>query len=193
MKHEEISLNTKKALAESLKKAMKSKPFSKITVSEIIADCNVNRKTFYYHFEDIYALLHWMLENEAVQVVQQFDLLVDYEEAILFVMDYVEKNEHIINCALDSIGREEMKRFFYSDFVSITESLIHDVEKAQGVYLDSNYRHFLIDFYTEALAGMLINWIKNGKKEEREQMIDNIFTTLKGSLLGIFQNLGTQP
>jgi len=40
-------------LADSLKKAMKSKPVSKVTISEIIADCNVNRKTFYYHFEDI--------------------------------------------------------------------------------------------------------------------------------------------
>ena len=34
---------------------MEKKPLSKITVSEIIADCGVNRKTFYYHFEDIYA------------------------------------------------------------------------------------------------------------------------------------------
>ena len=36
---------------------MEKKPLSNITVSEIIADCGVNRKTFYYHFEDIYALL----------------------------------------------------------------------------------------------------------------------------------------
>lgn len=28
---------------------MEKKPLSKITVSEIIADCGVNRKTFYYH------------------------------------------------------------------------------------------------------------------------------------------------
>ena len=47
----------KKTLAVSLKRFMEKKPLSKITVSEIIADCGVNRKTFYYHFEDIYALL----------------------------------------------------------------------------------------------------------------------------------------
>ena len=41
----------------SLQRFMEKKPLSKITVSEIIADCGVNRKTFYYHFEDIYALL----------------------------------------------------------------------------------------------------------------------------------------
>lgn len=97
MKHEITSLNTKKTLAASLKKAMEKKSLSKITVSEIITDCGVNRKTFYYHFQDIYALLKWMLEEEAIEVVKQFDLLVDYREAILFVLDYVKKTS--ICCA----------------------------------------------------------------------------------------------
>ncbi|WP_295208123.1 TetR family transcriptional regulator [Ruminococcus sp.] len=39
------------------------KPLSKITVSEIVADCNINRKTFYYHFEDVQSLLKWTLEQ----------------------------------------------------------------------------------------------------------------------------------
>ena len=57
MKYTVTSQNTKKIMAASLKKAMKTHPLSKITVSEIVKDCGFNRKTFYYHFEDIYALL----------------------------------------------------------------------------------------------------------------------------------------
>ena len=106
MKQDQKTLNTKKALAASLKKFMKQKPLSKITVSQLISDCNVNRKTFYYHFEDIYDLLKWTLEEEAIEVVKQYDLLVDYPEVITFVMDYVEENQHILNCAYDSLGRE---------------------------------------------------------------------------------------
>lgn len=94
MKHEVTTLHTKQALAASLKGFMEKKPLSKITVSKIIADCGVNRKTFYYHFEDIYALLKWMLEEETVNVVKQFDLLVDYREAVVFVMHYVRENKH---------------------------------------------------------------------------------------------------
>lgn len=48
MRHEVTTLNTKKELAASLKRFMEKKPLSKITVSGIIADCGVNRKTFYY-------------------------------------------------------------------------------------------------------------------------------------------------
>ena len=76
---------------------MLAKPFSKITVSEIINTCKINRKTFYYHFEDIYALLKWTFEEEAIEVVKHFDLLADYEEAIRFVMKYVDENDYIIS------------------------------------------------------------------------------------------------
>ena len=89
MKHEVTSLNTKKQIAASLKKLMKEKTFSKITVSEIVADCNINRKTFYYHFEDIYALLKWIFDIEAIEIVKHFDLLNNYEEALSFILDYI--------------------------------------------------------------------------------------------------------
>lgn len=110
MTHQETSLQTKKMLCTSLKKIMKHKAFSKITVSELIKDCNVNRKTFYYHFEDIYGLLKWILEQEAFEVVKQFDLLVNYRDAFDFAINYVEQNSFFLNCIYDSVGRDELKR-----------------------------------------------------------------------------------
>jgi AcrR family transcriptional regulator len=53
----------KKALAESLKKLMNTTAVTKITVNDIVRDCGVNRRTFYYHFQDIYALLEWISIN----------------------------------------------------------------------------------------------------------------------------------
>ncbi len=185
MKHEEISLNTKKALAEALKAAMKEKPFQKISVSELVRATNMNRKTFYYHFEDIYALLKWILEEETISVIKSFDMLVDYEEAITFVMDYVEENEYIINCAFDSIGRDELKRFFYTDFHDIVVSIIETEEQKMGRNLDVSYKEFLIQFYIEALAGMLIEWIREREKRDRRTVMEYMLKTIRGSLTGI--------
>ena len=187
MKYEITSLNTKKTLAGSLKKLMKKKCFSKITISEIIEDCGVNRKTFYYHFEDIYALLKWIFENEAVEVVKHFDLLADYEEAILFVMDYVEQNEYIINCAYDAIGRDEMKRFFYTDAMELISSLVDSAEKELGKQLEPEYKEFLCNFYAEGLAGILIDWIKHREIRNKQQEVEFVTRTIKGSLIGILE------
>lgn len=171
MKHEITSYNTKKLLADALKTAMKDKPFSKITVSEIIARCGVNRKTFYYHFEDIFALLKWMFEEEAIEVVKHFDLLVDYKEAILFVMDYVEENDYLINCAYDSMGRNEMKRFFYADFTGIITSVADAAQMRTGGIIDPDFKEFTVKFYTEAISGMLIDWAQDKENRNREKTL----------------------
>lgn len=182
MRHEITTYNTKKSLAESLKKAMKIKSFSKITVSEIIKDCGVNRKTLYYHFEDIYALLKWMFEEEAIEVVKHFDLLVDYEEAIRFVMGYVDENEYIISCAYDSIGRDEMKRFFYSDFLGVVSSVIDAAERKFERKIDPEFKEYVAKFYTEALSGMLIDWVKNRDKHNREKVVGYLTSIIELAL-----------
>ena len=178
MTHEEATLQTKTALAASLKGFMQKKPLSKITVSEIIADCNVNRKTFYYHFEDIYALLKWMLEQEAIEVVKNFDLLIDYEDAVRFVIGYVKENAHILNCAYDSMGRDELKRFFYNDFVSLMKNVVNDTEQQCGLSVTDDFKSFLCDFLTEATAGMLVNGFREKSKLEHDKVTRNISVLL---------------
>ncbi len=187
MKQDQKTLNTKKALAASLKKFMKQKPLSKITVSQLISDCNVNRKTFYYHFEDIYDLLKWTLEEEAIEVVKQYDLLVDYQEVITFVMDYVEENQHILNCAYDSLGREGMKWFLYADFIGILSTLIEGIEQQENIHADAEFKQFLCEFYTEALSGILINWFHDSKGRDRDKTIQDILLILRASLPNVLR------
>ncbi len=182
MKYEVTTLNTKKALAASLKKLMQQKAFSKVTVSEIVQDCGVNRKTFYYHFEDVYALLVWMLKQETVAVVKGFDLLVDYEEAIMFVMDYAEANQHILNCALDSLGREGLKKFLADDFLGILRATIDHAEQELGLTVPEDYKQFLCCFYAEALAGILVEWIRSPGKLDRQKTFSYLSAILRTTL-----------
>ena len=172
-------------LAEALKKAMRQKPFSKITVSEIISDCEINRKTFYYHFADIYALLKWMFEEDAIEIVKHFDWLSDYEQAIRFVMDYVEQNNYLLSCAYHSISREEMKRFFYTDFVGIVQTVIGAAEEKYDTKLDADFKNYFARFYTEALAGMLINWVVDKEKDDKEKTIEYLCTIIQMALSNI--------
>lgn len=182
MKHEITSLNTKRTLAASLKKLMEKKALSKITVSEIVADCGVNRKTFYYHFEDIYALLKWMLEEEAIEVVKQFDLMTNYREVVLFVINYVRENKHLLCCAYDSMGRDEMKRFFYSDFIGITRRVIFATEQQLGIQVEYDFKEFLACFYTEAIAGLLIAGFTSKEDYDPETAMEYLSCILNYSI-----------
>lgn len=188
MTNEEMSMRTKRALAESLKAAMNRKSLSKITVSELIADCNINRKTFYYHFENIYDLLKWTLEQEAVDVIRHFDLLTDTEEAIRFVMNYTDDNRHIITVALDSMGYEELRRFFYQDFLAVVEKAIAQGEEKLGVQVEPQFRSFIAVFYTEASAGLLIEWIRD-RQQDREKLVQNLLAIYRISIPALLSGM----
>ena len=183
MKHEEASQQTRRALSAALKAQMEHKPLRKITVNDLIQECGLNRKTFYYHFTDIYDLLKWTLEQEAITVVKQFDLLTNYHDAILFVMNYVEQNAHILNCAYDGMGRDELKRFFCSDFYEIVNGMIDRCSRECGLTVPAHYHTFLCEFYTEAFAGTLVNWFrKPHTEEEKEETIRYISQVMFSSL-----------
>lgn len=129
--------------------------------------------------------MKWMLEQEAVEVIKKFDLIVNTEEAITFVMDYTEANQHIISCAYDAMGRDEMKRFFYADFIDVLRSAIEAGEKELSLSVDEDFKAFLADFYTEALAGMLIDWIKSPQKRNREKILQYILLICRTSIPNI--------
>lgn len=188
MKHEVTSLYTKKALSESLKRFMQTKPFSKITVSEIIEDCGLNRKTFYYHFADTRDLLKWTFEQEAIEVIKSFDLLIDYKDALLFVMDYLEKNQHMLNCVYDSVGRDELKFFLYNDFYEIGNMIISSAEKAVGKRLSDEYKKLVVTFYTEGTAGLIIEWVKGEIKYDKATTVEYISSLFKNGLQSIIEN-----
>ena len=61
---------TKKALADALKELMDTKPFHKISVSDICERCQMNRKSFYYHFKDKYDLMNWIYDTEFIGVAK---------------------------------------------------------------------------------------------------------------------------
>ena len=55
--------NGKQRISDAICKLGKSKPIEKVTVQEIITMADINRSTFYYHFEDVRGALEWMISD----------------------------------------------------------------------------------------------------------------------------------
>lgn len=187
MKHEITSLNTKKMFAASLKKLLGSKSLSKVTVSEIVTDCKVNRKTFYYHFENIYVLLSWMLKQEAIEVIKHMDLVTNYDEAIYFVMDYIDENEVILKNIYHSMGKDELSQFFHHDLIEVSASIIEKAAQKNGINAPQDFKDLLSRFYTGAIASLILEWIDNGSISDREKSMKYTSLIFNNSITNILK------
>lgn len=190
MTHNEISMNTKVNFANSLKKLLLKKKLNKITVTDLIKDCNVNRNTFYYHFSDVYELFQWMLEYESFEVIKKFDLIIDFEESLIFTIDYIKSNQYMLNSVYDTLGQDKLKQFLKHDMESVTQKLIESTTENLSIEISDKYKDFLIQFYSSAIANILISYICKEMDFSDDEIVRYLSETIRTTLPSALKNPG---
>ena len=80
--------DTKKAIMRTFQQMLEEMPFDKITVSALVRRCEISSNTFYYHYQDIYALLDVWFHTVFDPYVQcdrpDFDWRTAIKEVLLF-------------------------------------------------------------------------------------------------------------
>ena len=175
-----MAQTTKRALAASLKKLLAQKPLDKITIVDIVTDCEVNRQTFYYHFQDIYDLMDWIFVSEATQVIQGKKTYNTWQQGFLQIFEYVLANRALITNAYHSLSREQMERYLYD----VTYHLLIDVveEQAAGIPVRQEDKAFIADFYKYAFVGLLLDWIRQGMKEDPKRIVNRLSILIHGDI-----------
>jgi len=175
-----MALATKTKLVEALKKSMEKKPFDKITVKELLEESNMSRPTFYYHFQDIYALMEWMFETEAVELLKKSENCLNWDDGILLLLRYIQENKKVCLCAYNSIGYDTLKHIF---FKSVRASLLQFMDTLlEEIPAKTEHIAFIADFYTTAFAGSVLNWLQSGARQTPEEMIVLFDITAHGSI-----------
>lgn len=169
MKNEDCSLATKRKLAEALKKLMMKKDFDKITVRELVEAANITRPTFYYHFTDIYDLLTWIYNNELLAELKKGTDNVTWQEGILHAMHYIDKNRKFCLNVYNSVGRDTLEHFFRESTADVAKRAVE--QQIKDTSASESDVVLITTFYTDALASMLVRWLKEPQGRTPEQII----------------------
>ncbi len=62
---------TARAIKASFIKLLNERPLSKISVRDIVEDCGINRNSFYYHFQDIPALIEEIITEQTKTIIRR--------------------------------------------------------------------------------------------------------------------------
>lgn len=81
----------------------------------------------------------------------------------------------------------KVKRFFYTDLFSVLYGAIEQGEEELQVTLDPQFKDFLAAFYTEASAGLLLEWVENRMTQDRETVLQNLLAVYKISIPAILK------
>lgn len=168
--------STKLALANALKTQLQKKFLDDITVKELVEACEINRQTFYYHFQDIYDLLRWLLEHETAETLGEAE---DWQAALLDAFRYIRDNHMMIYHIYRSTGRDNLLDCpFYSLARAISSASVE--REARELRLPEADTDFLTDFYMYAIAGVMVGWFAGDMREEPEELVGRLSRLLEG-------------
>ena len=175
---------TEKALADSIKKLMFSRSINKITVKEVTDQCNINRRTFYNHFNDTYELLGWLYEHEVIEELEQYYNLEGWKTAVRRVLSYTLDNKIICLNTFNSLGRDHLEKFLYDIFCDAFRGVIEDLTKEMDISREA--KEEVARIFTIAIVGEFIIWLRDGLKEDPESILERIDRMMTGTLDSIF-------
>ncbi len=179
---------TKIVLADSLRRLMKKKPLDKIKIREIVDECGLNRQTFYYHFQDIYALVEWMYKFDGRNIVNKYLHNKDIHTCCKEMIAYLEENREELLCIMDSKAEIYFFEFLYDGVKSCFNYLIKT--KAVSIGISEEYITFLSELNTNAIIGVVRTWLKStdSNRISGDRLLELFDISTKGSLKLAFNN-----
>lgn len=177
-------MKSKAAIQTAFLELLEEKGFQKISASEIIKRAEINRSTFYAHYDDKFDLMN-SIENDLLlqfkQIAEQapFDYTAPGQiesnavlSHVLRVLSFFTDNSRILTLLTGENGDPTFSSKL-QNFIMTTS-----LEKHMTVMLPIpvNYASAAV---LGMLSGLLMEWIKGGYKETPEEFIDIILRIIK--------------
>lgn len=122
-----------KAIIKTFMELLNEEPFDKITVTDIVNRCDINRNTFYYYFTDMYALVDEIFRAETLPIIEAHRTYDTWQEGFLEVTDFALSNKTAIYHLYNSINRERLETYLYEVTLSFMDEYVRACRRAARV------------------------------------------------------------
>ena len=146
---------TKNALAASMKKLMRKKPFEKISVSDICEDCGINRKSFYYHFRDKYELVAWIYASGAEKSMGGQDGFMGVDESAA-ALNLVRRNRVFYKKAFADSSQNALWQYIQEYNVEMYSNML---KRHYGLSELSEEVLFSLQYHCHGCLGLTYDWV----------------------------------
>lgn len=152
---------TKKRIGNILHDLMLGRAVEHITVHDIMDRTKMQRQSFYYHFQDIYDVLEWELDQRLFSQIK-YDPAVGFDEWVMHADDILMSDRTFYFRALEALGREKAMaaalpatRLYVGRVLTggdVSDAVLNENEK------------FMINFMSEAVINYAIDQISFQRK-----------------------------
>lgn len=169
---------TRLKLAESMKELLKATPLDKMTVTDIVENCDVSRQSFYRLFQDKYDLVNWYFEVLADQSFKQMGKQCTLKEGLMRKFKFIDQEHAFFQQAFSSLDSNSLIHYDYTCIFTFYKQLIEEKNHCQL----SEDLLFLLEMYCHGSVTMTVSWLHQGRKQSIEAIVDLLIAAMPAAL-----------
>lgn len=168
---------TKKVIKDNLLVLLKTQSLERITVSTLCEKAEINRATFYRHYNDCYDVID-EIEREMLNELLPLIENCNQDDIFFIITDNIKKHCEIYtsissaNC--DPYFSEKIMRLCYKEKQEHIKTAFPNLSETQC--------HWLYEYFAHGCAGVISCWIANGLKESTNDIAKFISQIIKVTL-----------
>lgn len=172
---------TKDLIKKEFMNLLDEKTLDNITVTELAKNCQIERKTFYYHFENLEQLIREIFESELDIVIEEFDKNLSWEDSFILGAKFILDNKKAIRHIYYTDYKVGVEKYVYSMAGEVIGKYVSHISKGtRAKDIDINLISY---FYQCALSSALIQWIATDMKTDPVVITNRIGKLMDGNIL----------
>lgn len=185
-------VKTKKALQNAFVETLSKKPFTKITVDEVCKKANVNRMTFYNHYQDKYDLLNDIINAVKEHLIDSFMTNtggeINEENVIKYLMNKCERTIDIClkykNFIFMLAAESDNSLAQYIVYNSLEQGIINILEQMTSAFkFDNAPIQLLASFLTGGISSIVLNWIQHKEDYTKDELVKVLKEFIEAAVL----------
>lgn len=155
-----MSGNVETIIKDTFIELLEDHPLSEITVKEIVSRANINRNSFYYHYQDLPSLIESIVTDQTEIIFSQYRDLNSLEECLEAAIEFALANRKLAMHLYNSSNRDIFDHYL----MQISDHVIRNF--AEKLWRERNVseadKEILIKYYKCLIFGLIIDWMSTG-------------------------------
>ena len=173
-----MAQSKKQLIKDTFVELLEERPLAQITVKDVVAASGINRNTFYYHFEDMPALIEEIVMDEVSALISKYPSFASMEECMNVAVEFALANRRIALHLYNSSNREIFEHYLMQIIDHVVTTYLGELCKDKDI--DARDFQIVTRYYKCLLTGLIIDWMECGMNSDVRDDFARLMEIYKG-------------
>lgn len=170
-------MDMKEIITEAARELVLEKKVKKLTVKDIVEECQITRQAFYYHFEGIPDMIQWSIKQGTRRLLEACKEQGGAEAALKYLFVFAINAIPEVRKGIESNYGKELEQTLMQGTYQLFESIVEE----ENLYQNYSRQELklILRYHSHAIFGILQDWTPEDTKN-LDMIVHEVYLIMMG-------------